>query len=63
MDKYARLEPFDPAEDSWEEYAERLQMAFTVNEVDGNDAVTLWKEGVQFTKVTVRSGQAVREVI
>ena len=42
MDQYARLKPFNPAEDDWDEYAERLQMSFTVNAVDDdNDDVKL----------------------
>ena len=37
MDQYARLEPFDPAEDDGDEYAERLQMAFPINSVDDDN--------------------------
>ena len=38
MNQYAKFEAFDPDEDNWSEYAERLDMAFVVNGVDDADA-------------------------
>ena len=38
MNQYAKFEAFDPDEDNWSEYAERLDMAYVVNVVDDADA-------------------------
>ena len=38
MNQYAKFGAFDPDEDNWSEYAERLDMAFVVNGVDNADA-------------------------
>ena len=33
MERFSRLEVFDPERDDWETYAERLEQAFVVNGV------------------------------
>ena len=38
MERYARLEVFDPERDDWETYAERLEQAFVVNSVKRESA-------------------------
>ena len=37
MDKYSRLEPFDPENDDWVSYQERLELAFMLNKVEDSD--------------------------
>ena len=40
MEKYGRIDPFDPDEDEWSSFIERLEMAFVVNGVESSDAET-----------------------
>ena len=42
MEKYGRIDPFDPDEDEWSSFIERLEMAVVVNGVESSDAETQW---------------------
>ena len=67
MDKYAQIEPFDPAEDSSEDYSQQLDMAFALNGLKDSDAggitYCLRKENIQATEVAMHTEQAKRKVL
>ena len=47
MDKYAQIEPFDPAEHGSEDFSDQFNMAFALNGLKGSDAAM--KKGVLLT--------------